>query len=210
MIQKKPSLGEQWKAHQAKWKACTKCQLCDHRKHTSLYKGSIPCDVLLIGEGPGASEDVFGKPFVGPSGLMLEDQLMKSGLADFRLGFTNMVACIPRYMDKDEGVLKTTDPKPKEMATCSERIVELWKISQPKFVVFVGNLSKKYLPGFLKDDNISFDWANRSVAIVHPGLILRLDGSQKPLAIQSNIVTLGQFADKVSKECDPVECDPVV
>ncbi len=85
----KPSLKLQWASHVEKWKSCTLCNLCDHRKHPALYKGSLPCDVLLIGEGPGTSEDVFGKPFVGPSGLMLDDQLKVSGLADFKLGFTN-------------------------------------------------------------------------------------------------------------------------
>lgn len=199
MIQKRPSLGEQWKAHQAKWKACNKCQLCDHRKHTSLYKGSIPCDVLLIGEGPGASEDVFGKPFVGPSGILLDRQLSKSGLDDFRLGFTNMVACLPKYREKGEDTYAIKAPKPPEMDKCSSRLIELWEIASPKFVVFVGDLPKKYFPIYLP----KFDYLQRSTTIIHPGSILRMDASQKPLAVQNNIVTLGQFADKVAAECSP-------
>ena len=194
------SLGERWKAHQAEWKNCEKCQLCDHRKHPALYKGNIPCDVLLIGEGPGASEDVFGKPFVGPSGIMLDDHLRKSGLADFRLGFTNMVACLPKYKEKGEETYAIRDPKPPEMDKCSARLIELWWIAAPKFVVFVGNLPKKYFPTYLPN----FNYLSKSTMIIHPGAILRMDASQKPLAIQNNIVTLGQFADKVAAECQPV------
>lgn len=201
MTQKKVSLGERWKAHQAEWKACEKCQLCDHRKHTALYKGKIPCDVLIIGEGPGASEDVFGQPFVGPSGIMLDDHLTKSSLTDFRLGFTNMVGCLPKYREKGEESFTIRDPKAPEMDKCSPRLVELWSIASPKFVVFVGNLAKKYLPMYVKN----FDYLNRSVTIIHPGAILRMDASQKPLAIQNNLVNLGQFADKVAAECSPVE-----
>ncbi len=194
------SLGERWKEHQQEWKACEKCKLCDHRKRPAIYKGTIPCDVLFVGEGPGISEDVFGKPFVGPSGIMLDDHLRKSGLTDFRLGFTNMVACLPKYKEKGEDTYGIKAPKTTEMDKCSPRLIELWDIASPKFVVFVGDLPKKYFPLYLP----KFDYVKRSVMIIHPGSILRMDASQKPLAIQNNIVTLGQFADKVALECQPI------
>ena len=35
-------------------------------------RGSIPFNVLFVGEAPGESEDVLGFPFVGPAGKLLD------------------------------------------------------------------------------------------------------------------------------------------
>jgi DNA polymerase len=54
-------------------------------------RGHVPCDILIIGEAPGASEDIIGRPFVGPAGILLDDILEKSLDPDIRVAMTNLV-----------------------------------------------------------------------------------------------------------------------
>lgn len=60
-----------WLDHVEKWKDCQRCPLAQQRSNIVLARGTVPCDVLFIGEAPGASEDALGLPFVGPAGHLL-------------------------------------------------------------------------------------------------------------------------------------------
>ena len=39
---------------------CQKCQLCKGRKNTVFGVGNLNSNIMLIGEGPGADEDIQG------------------------------------------------------------------------------------------------------------------------------------------------------
>lgn len=71
---------------------CAKCGLFD------LYNGPVPDDggdytILAVGEAPGETEDVDGKPFVGRSGQLLRSVLDELGYPE--VTFTNIVRCRP-------------------------------------------------------------------------------------------------------------------
>ena len=51
--------------------ACRRCPLCETRTHVVFGQGVPNAEVLFVGEGPGASEDEQGLPFVGRSGQLL-------------------------------------------------------------------------------------------------------------------------------------------
>ena len=44
---------------------CQKCKLCTNRKNIVFGEGNKNANVMFIGEGPGADEDLQGLPFVG-------------------------------------------------------------------------------------------------------------------------------------------------
>ncbi len=44
---------------------CNNCGLCDTRKNVVFGVGNDDTKLMFIGEGPGADEDIQGKPFVG-------------------------------------------------------------------------------------------------------------------------------------------------
>ena len=44
---------------------CKKCKLCMNRTNIVFGQGNKEADVMFIGEGPGADEDMQGLPFVG-------------------------------------------------------------------------------------------------------------------------------------------------
>jgi DNA polymerase len=54
---------------------CKKCPLSKGRNKVVFGTGPVPCDLMLIGEAPGADEDAQGEPFVGRAGQLLTEIL---------------------------------------------------------------------------------------------------------------------------------------
>lgn len=54
---------------------CKKCPLSKGRTKVVFGTGPVPCDLMLIGEAPGADEDIQGEPFVGRAGQLLTEIL---------------------------------------------------------------------------------------------------------------------------------------
>ena len=176
-----------WKGHKEKWSDCTLCDLCEQRKKVVLLKGKIPCDILFVGEAPGQSEDVLGKPFVGPGGHLLDKMIAQTLGDDFRLAFTNLVGCIP----KDDDGNKMKEPSNKSIKACGERIREIVNLTKPEVIVSVGKLPKKWLDKVIPHREIP------SVQIIHPAAIVRADVSQQGLAIQRTEIALRDVAEKI-------------
>src|SRR3990167_4124844 len=57
--------------------------------------GPKPAKIMLIGEAPGAEEEFEGKPFVGKSGKLLDDLLLKAGLNRSAMRIDNVVPYRP-------------------------------------------------------------------------------------------------------------------
>lgn len=169
-----------WAKHKKKWENCTDCELCETRYRTVLYKGYIPCDVLFVGEAPGKSENMIGKPFVGPAGHLLTRIIRLAGLLEYRLGYTNLVCCIP--LDEDGN--KIHDPHKEHIKACRERLEEIIKIAKPKKIVAVGKLSAKHLSRY-------------DCSITHPGAILRMDITQRGLQVQQAVVRLEDLVEEM-------------
>jgi DNA polymerase len=77
-------------------RACTRCpELVAHR--TTVVVGDSPKRpaILLMGEAPGAEEDLTGRPFVGRSGKLLDDLLAEVGLLREQVAVLNTIKCRP-------------------------------------------------------------------------------------------------------------------
>ena len=174
-----------WMRHKARWKNCEECELCETRKKVVILRGKIPCHILFIGEAPGVSEDVIGKPFVGPAGKLL-DQLIRDSIPDnYRLAFTNLIACIPL----DENGVKVKEPHKEHIEACSTRLQETFDLAKPSAVVMVGKLSEKWVPKLINK------LTALRVGIIHPAAILRADVTQKGLVIQQTVVRLSNLCE---------------
>lgn len=178
--------------HVAKWKDCELCPLWEQRSRICLGRGTVPCDILFIGEAPGASEDATGQPFKGPAGDLLDkiieralpghvelgdDGATEHWVYDVTYALTNLVCCFPREA-KTEG---TNEPAHSEIAACRPRLVEFVNIARPKLIVCVGALAAEY---------VSHTDTVRCVDIVHPAAILRMPLAKKNMAVQRSIVVL--------------------
>ena len=209
--------GTPWEQHKQKWIDCSLCPLCEVRKHVVLYRGNIPCHVLFIGEAPGDGEDVLGKPFQGPAGKLLDQQIAEalhnlgssvdSGGStpdgkfidvwqpmELRIGFTNLVCCIPKDA---KGGKKVGEPPKESIAACHPRLTELVHLVKPKMIVLVGDLAKKEIVGqahFSYEDG-ELPWLHGNeflefISITHPAAILRAEIVRRELMYQRVVVTL--------------------
>src|SRR5262245_34766585 len=71
--------------------ACHGCTLYREATQAVFGEGSASAHVMLIGEQPGDSEDLAGKPFVGPAGKVLDDALEVAGIPRSETYVTNVV-----------------------------------------------------------------------------------------------------------------------
>ncbi len=181
------------------WKHCTKCPLCVGRRQVVFARGTVPAKVLFIGEAPGVSEDVAGRPFEGPAGQLLNRQinsaLLDMGIARERLpkiltyppsiaelpmAFYNLVGCMP----KDLTGRKRGEPLPIEIAACWPRLDKFLDICKPQLIVTVGDLAAKQAK--------LQKWGERALLtdIVHPAFIIRDDITRQGLTHQRVIAIL--------------------
>jgi hypothetical protein len=85
------------------------CELCPNRTNAVPGEGNPKAKLVLVGEGPGATEDQTGRPFVGQAGQLLDSILEAIGIRRADVFITNIVKCRPPQNRK---------PLPDEMAAC--------------------------------------------------------------------------------------------
>lgn len=97
--------------------------------------GAVNPQLMIIGEAPGAHEDRLGEPFVGPTGLILNDLLAKAGMRRGECYITNVVKYRPPLNDFNKLSLIGV--------SLEDSIEELWnneiKILKPNCILAVGN-----------------------------------------------------------------------
>jgi len=74
---------------------CTRCTLAAGRTQVVFGVGNPDADLMFVGEGPGAQEDLQGEPFVGRSGQLLDRLVFEEmGLTRDRFYIANAVKCL--------------------------------------------------------------------------------------------------------------------
>lgn len=100
--------------------------------------GNTIAKILLIGEGPGRTEDQQGLPFVGQAGKLLDKLLELAGLQRKQVFITNVVHHRPP---------ENRDPLPGEIEAYGKYLDEIIKIINPKIILTLGRFSMaKFLP----------------------------------------------------------------
>lgn len=78
----------------------SKCSECPLRGRNRVWgEGAENGKLVLMGEAPGAEEDLQGRPFVGPSGSFLNWALGTKGIFRFQQWTTNVLPCRPPSND---------------------------------------------------------------------------------------------------------------
>src|ERR687894_906310 len=120
--------------------SCTRCPLASGRTQVVFGVGDPTADLMFVGEGPGAQEDLQGEPFVGRSGQLL-DRLMQEelGFGRDRCYIANVVKCRPPG---------NRDPLPDEIAACEPWLARQIEIIDPDVIVTLGRFSMaQWFPG---------------------------------------------------------------
>jgi DNA polymerase len=114
------------------------CPLKETAINLCFADGNPDSSIMLIGEAPGAQEDRQGKPFVGPSGQLLDRMLATIGLDRTNVYITNVIYWRPPG---------NRSPTSAEIAVCQPFLERQIDLIQPKFIVFVGGIAARALLG---------------------------------------------------------------
>lgn len=94
--------------------------------------GPVPARIMIVGEAPGADEEIQGIPFVGASGQELNRMLSEAGILRSECFVTNVVRQRPQNNDINQFLLcdKNGKPlqseKPKSLTSEYSRMRKLW------------------------------------------------------------------------------------
>jgi len=130
--------------------------------------GPFPARVMIVGEAPGALEDLEGRPFVGASGEKLRETFKAYGLDLSECYITNAVKCRPP---------NNTTPTAKQIKACKPLLDAEVQAVQPEYIVAVGNISWRALGG--KGGITSVRGSVQEInglkvyPILHPAFVLR-------------------------------------
>ncbi|MCX7628825.1 MAG: uracil-DNA glycosylase [Geminicoccaceae bacterium] len=114
------------------------CPLKATATRLCLCDGNPSAPIMLVGEAPGLEEDRQGKPFVGPSGRLLDRMLATIGLDRSRVYITNTVFWRPPG---------NRPPTALELATCAPFLERQIELLRPRVLVFVGGIAARALLG---------------------------------------------------------------
>lgn len=116
--------------------ACTNCRLHATRTKTVPGEGNPRADLVFIGEGPGAEEDLQGLPFVGRAGQLLNKMIVAMGLAREDVFIANVVKCRPPG---------NRDPLPDEIDACRPFLLGQLDLIRPRVICALGKFSAQTL-----------------------------------------------------------------
>jgi uracil-DNA glycosylase family protein len=158
--------------------ACRACPLWKDATQTVFGEGPQAARVMLVGEQPGDKEDLAGKPFVGPAGLMLDRGLAEAGIDRKKAYVTNAVKHF-KFLPRGKIRLhrKPTAPEIKACRPWYER--ELASI-KPDLVVAMGATAAQCVFGKITPINknrgrlIDLEDGIKALVTVHPSYLLRL------------------------------------
>ena len=151
---------------------CQKCILGKTRNKYVFGKGNPNATVMLIGEGPGAEEDLRGEPFVGKAGGLLTDILKAINFTREEVYIANIVKCRPPG---------NRTPVQEEVDSCLPYLHKQIELIQPKFILCLGGtaanslLQKKESLGKMRLNVYKFKNINVMVTY-HPAALLRNPG----------------------------------
>ena len=144
-------------------------------KRLVVGSGNILSDLVVVGEAPGAQEDLKGIPFIGKSGKFLKNLLEVSGINIYEeVYFCNVIKCRPPRNRK---------PSPKEISIHKPWLIQQIKLVNPKVVILAGSTAMKAILEVNKPiSQLRGKWFNLNgiehIPIFHPSYLMRFPKNQ--------------------------------
>ncbi len=154
---------------------CAACPLRTSRKNTVPGEGNPNRPgIMFVGEGPGADEDVQGRPFVGAAGQLLDKMIAGMGYKREEVFIANIVKCRPPG---------NRVPLPEEMNACVPYLKAQIALIKPKIIVALG---KTAVQGLLQEEvaitKFRGTWCKYEgidlMPTYHPAYLLRSPGKK--------------------------------
>jgi uracil-DNA glycosylase family protein len=136
-------------------KSVQKCRGCDLYRYATqavfgelesgLSKTKPKVAIMMIGEQPGNSEDIEGRPFVGPAGQLLDQCLEQAGIDRSEVYVTNTVK---HFKWEPRGKLRIhKKPSMKEIHACRPWLEAELETVKPRLIVCLGAVAAQSLLG---------------------------------------------------------------
>jgi len=161
---------------------CRACPLWKDATQTVFGEGPQHASLMLVGEQPGDKEDLAGKPFVGPAGLMLDRALKEAGIERPKVYVTNAVK---HFKFVRRGKIRLHQkPNTPEIKACRQWYERELTSIKPALVVAMGATAAQSVFGKITPINrnrgrlIDLDDGIRALVTVHPSYLLRLPDAE--------------------------------
>jgi DNA polymerase len=121
--------------------ACQACGLCEGRTQSVFGVGAEQADWLVVGDAPGATEDLQGEPYLGEAGQLLDAMLRAVGRSRSGAGaqaayVTHVLKCRPST---------NRNPLPAEVAQCTHYLARQVALVRPQVILALGPLAAQAL-----------------------------------------------------------------
>ena len=182
--------------------SCRACPLWKNATQTVFGEGSADAEIVFVGEQPGDKEDLQGRPFVGPSGLLLDRALAEAGVDRGRVYVTNAVKHF-KFEPRGKRRLHKR-PNASEIKICRRWLSEEIEVIHPRLIVALGataaqGLAERAIPVQSNRGKV-LDAANglRVFITIHPSALLRLQDDEERHSAYASFVNdlraVGQLA----------------
>jgi DNA polymerase len=157
---------------------CERCPLYKDATQVVVGEGEPGAPLMLVGEQPGDSEDIAGKPFVGPAGQLLNRALAEAGIERRAAFVTNAVK---HFKFEPRGKRRIhAKPNGYEIEQCRWWLDHERSIVKPKLTVALGASAARALGGravtISRERGRLLTWPDGTAGFVtvHPSYLLRL------------------------------------
>jgi DNA polymerase len=159
---------------------CRGCELYCNATQTVFGEGARDAFVMFVGEQPGDQEDLAGKPFVGPSGHMLDEVMDEVGID--RKHDVYVTNAVKHFKFEPRGKRRIhSKPSAREIAACRPWLEAEIQVVKPSIIVTLGATASQSLLGRTfsvmkhRGEVISDQpWAPWMLATYHPSALLRM------------------------------------
>lgn len=161
--------------------ACRKCRIGYTRQNNVYGEGNACARLMVIGEGPGETEDRLGRPFVGRAGALLDQMLAAIDLPREDVYIANTVKCRPTLTEA--GRIRNRAPDPAEMGNCRPYLDQQIEVVHPNVILAVGApAAKSFLGQTFSITRQRGRWFTGPLGIplmvtFHPAYVLRASGN---------------------------------
>jgi DNA polymerase len=162
--------------------ACRRCAIGYERRNNVYGEGDPFARLMVVGEGPGETEDELGRPFVGRAGQLLDRMLSAIGLPREQVYICNTVKCRPTLPGPNGP--RNRAPDAQEMDNCRPFLEEQIAIVAPEVILALGSPAAKWFMGNdFQITRMRGRWyiGPRDTPLMvtfHPAYILRQTGGQ--------------------------------
>lgn len=159
---------------------CQACELWKNATQTVFGEGRSSAKIIFVGEQPGDREDLAGRPFVGPAGMVLDRALEEAGIDRDEVYVTNAVKHFKWARDERGKRRIHKKPNASQINACLPWLEAELAAIKPKVLVCLGATAAQALLGRSfsvsrqRGELVKSPLAPYVLATVHPSSLLRM------------------------------------